>query len=236
MMRKILLDGREICYELEHRNVKNINIRIKPGGKVYVSADRRVPSEYIEKLFNDRKADILKAVKKYETVKPEAPETLRDGSTVWFLGRQLRIRTESAESNMVTREGDTLIVYSAGSSTDAIVNAWYDVQCRRLLPDMCHRMYQRFSDLVEREPVYSFKRMKSRWGSCSPAKYRMSLNTELVKYSEKLIEFVLCHEYSHFIHPDHSPAFYEFMSSMMPDHRERKAELKKTAEMVGSFA
>lgn len=234
MMRKIILDGREVHYELEHRSVKNINIRIRPGGIISVSADKRVPLECIEKLFSDKRSEILKALDKYSAMKPETAGTLTDGSTAWFLGRPLTVRTETAASNMVTRDGDTLIVYSAGSSTDAIVSAWYDVQCRRILSGIGHRMYERFRNYVEREPDYSYKSMKSRWGSCNPVKYRMSLNRELVKYDESLIEFVLCHEYSHFIHPNHSSSFYDFMSEMMPDHRERKEKLKKAAELVNS--
>lgn len=229
MMRKILLGGRELQYELERKKVKNINVRIKPGGLVYVSADRRVSVETIEEFFRTKSDEILKAVKKFETYRPVENERLETGSRVFLLGQPLTLRVESASSNMVTREGDTLIVYSAGSSTDAIVDAWYDIQCRRILPGIGHRIYQRFSGIVSREAEYSWKKMKSRWGSCSPSKYRMSINRDLVKYDESLIEFVFCHEYSHFIHPDHSPAFYSFMSEMMPDHRERKRELENRA-------
>ncbi len=234
MMRKITLEGKEIGYELERKNVRNINVRIKPGGEVYVSAGNSVPETYIDDFMRQKSEEILKAVDKYSKMKPRtAAERLGSGSTVYLLGEPLTIRVEAAASNMVTREGSTLIVYSAGSSTDDIIDAWYDVQCRKILPGIGHMMYERFSSYVDREPEYRYRKMKSRWGSCNPVKLRMSINRDLVMYERSLIEFVYCHEYSHFIHPDHSPSFYRFMSSMMPDHEMRKFRLKKMAAEIG---
>jgi len=233
MMRKITLNGQELRYELERKNVKNLNIRIKAGGSIYVSAPDFVPEKDVERFFTEKASEILRSVKKYSAVKPyTCSERLENGSRVYLLGQPLTLRTERAESNMVTRAGDTLIVYSAGGSTEAIVSAWYDIQCRRILPEIGHRVYGLFSEYVPDEPVYSYKSMKSRWGSCSPSKLRMSINRELVKYDERLIEFVYCHEYSHFIHPNHSQDFYRFMDRMMPDHRERKRELENMAAAV----
>lgn len=232
MMRKIILEGKELVYELVHKNVKNINVRIKPGGFITVSASSRVPVSYIEDFFRLKSSEILRAVAKYESVKPVSAAVITEGSTVYLMGDPLTVRVEEAESNMVVRDGSSLIVYTAGSSTDAIIDAWYDNQSRRILKEIGHMVYERFRDYVPEEPEYSYKKMKTLWGSCNPVKCRMSINRELVKYDERLIEFVFCHEYTHFIHPDHSPAFYSFMSGIMPDHRQRKAELKKAAEII----
>ena len=124
MRRKIVLEGEELAYELEYKNVRNINIRIKPGGLVFVSAGSRVPVEYIEDFFRKKSAEILRAVKKYSSIKPAAADDrLKDGSNVYFLGKPYRLRVESAASNMVTLCDDEIIVYSAGCSTDAVIDA-----------------------------------------------------------------------------------------------------------------
>lgn len=233
MRRKIVLEGEELAYELEYKNVRNINIRIKPGGLVFVSAGSRVPVEYIEDFFRKKSAEILRAVKKYSSIKPAAADDrLKDGSNVYYLGKPYRLRVESAASNMVTLCDDEIIVYSAGCSTDAVIDAWYDTQCRKVLRDIGHIVYEKFRDHVSREPEYSYKKMKTLWGSCNPVKFRMSINRDLIKYDRKLIEFVFCHEYTHFIHPDHSAGFYEFLSGILPEHKERKNELKAAARII----
>ena len=60
MQRSIELCGRTVSYELERKRVKNINLRIKPGGQVYVSASSRVPLYTIEG-FMQRKAETIVA-------------------------------------------------------------------------------------------------------------------------------------------------------------------------------
>ena len=42
MKRIIELDGRTIEYDLERKNVKNLNLRIKANQSVYVSANQKV--------------------------------------------------------------------------------------------------------------------------------------------------------------------------------------------------
>ena len=42
MKRIIELDGRSIEYDLERKNVKNLNLRIKADQSVYVSANRKI--------------------------------------------------------------------------------------------------------------------------------------------------------------------------------------------------
>ena len=43
------------------------------------------------------------------------------------------------------------------------------------------------------------------------------------------IEYVVMHELCHFIHPNHSKQFYGFLAMLMPDWKERKQLLNKTA-------
>ena len=40
MIKTINLNGREISYDLEYKNVKNINLRIKADQSIYMSANR----------------------------------------------------------------------------------------------------------------------------------------------------------------------------------------------------
>ena len=48
MNKSITLNGREITYELERKNVKNINLRIRFDCSVYVSANTHVTDVVIE--------------------------------------------------------------------------------------------------------------------------------------------------------------------------------------------
>ena len=46
--RSVLVEGRKICYQLERKNVKNLNLRVRKDGSVFVSANEMVPCEEID--------------------------------------------------------------------------------------------------------------------------------------------------------------------------------------------
>ena len=67
--------------------------------------------------------------------------------------------------------------------------------------------------------------MKSRWGSCNFKKGTLNFNLYLIDQPLECIEYVVMHEFAHFVQPDHSPAYYALMSALMPDWKARKAKL-----------
>ena len=67
---------------------------------------------------------------------------------------------------------------------------------------------------------------RTRFGSCS-SKNSISFSWRLMQYPEEAIDYVVVHELAHIRHHDHSPAFYRFIASVMPDHEARRALLRQ---------
>ena len=65
-----------------------------------------------------------------------------------------------------------------------------------------------------------------RFGSCS-AKNSLCFSYRLMMYPPDAIDYVVVHELAHIRHHDHSPAFYAFVRSILPDYRSREAILKE---------
>src|SRR5699024_10108493 len=78
-------------------------------------------------------------------------------------------------------------------------------------------------------PVLRLRNMETRWGSCLPRKGIITLNKRLLEAPRYCIEYVVMHEFCHFIHPDHSKHFYAFLTMLMPDWKERKRILDQSA-------
>ena len=77
-------------------------------------------------------------------------------------------------------------------------------------------------------PEIQMREMVSRWGSCSPKKGFVTFNTALVTMPISCIEYVVTHEFTHFLYPNHSKKFYEQLATFMPDWEERKRRLENT--------
>lgn len=75
-------------------------------------------------------------------------------------------------------------------------------------------------------PILKVRQMKTRWGVCAPGKRQITLNLRLAEKPRAAVEYVVVHEYAHFIHPNHSPAFWAVVERILPDYKARRALLK----------
>ena len=71
MQKQITYKNKTIRYNLEYKNVKNINLRIKQDGSVHVSANRLVPVEHIEEFICSKWDFIIKYIDKISLKREE---------------------------------------------------------------------------------------------------------------------------------------------------------------------
>ena len=103
--------------------------------------------------------------------------------------------------------------------------------------DLCQRSNQEFLHLVRdlsgryaemlavRPAGIGFRKMRSKWGSCSPTG-KISLNTWLQVLPDELIAFVVYHELAHLKVRNHGPEFKVLIRAEFPDFRAQDKKLK----------
>ena len=89
------------------------------------------------------------------------------------------------------------------------------------------KIYPAFEPYQVPFPFIKIRKMKSLWGSCSMYKGTITLNRALIHAPFECIEYVAAHELTHFLYPNHSSHFYNRLSSIMPDYKERKKLLNQ---------
>jgi len=88
------------------------------------------------------------------------------------------------------------------------------------------KLYQKiFKKHGLNQPNILVRKMKTLWGSCTPTKDKITLNEYLLKADIRCIQYVILHELTHLIYPNHSKEFYDFLTIHMPDWKERKKQL-----------
>lgn len=76
------------------------------------------------------------------------------------------------------------------------------------------------------KPRVTVRSMRTRFGSCSVGRQRITLSAMLLQAPKICAEYVVLHELAHFLYPNHSRSFYEFIEKHMPDWKERERILK----------
>ncbi len=66
MLKQIRAGEAMVEYSLQYKKVKNINLRIKPDGTVYVSANKGVPQKVIDEFVMSKADFIQKALDRYK--------------------------------------------------------------------------------------------------------------------------------------------------------------------------
>ena len=75
-------------------------------------------------------------------------------------------------------------------------------------------------------PKIAVRDMTTRWGSCSLRTGTLAFARRLCVMPLAAQEYVIVHEFCHFAHPDHSPAFWAAVARVMPDYKQREKLLK----------
>ena len=73
----------------------------------------------------------------------------------------------------------------------------------------------------------TLRRMKTRWGSCTPATGRIRINLELAFLPEQYLEYVLVHELTHLWERGHGAGFQRRMTQYLPRWKRLRSELNQ---------
>ncbi len=230
--------GQTIPFTLIRKRVKNINLKVRQDQTVVVSASKTVPYQSIEKFVIQKAPWILKHLEHFAAMgKVDQARDYVSGETLYYLGHPYRLQVLPAEKKArVLFEHDQiyLIVKDINDliAKEKLINSWYREQAEIIFGQSLARIHPLVAGYGIAEPSLTIRNMKTRWGSCSWKKGKITLNTELLKTAEKCIDYVVLHELAHFIHHKHDASFYNFLSDVMPDWKERRAILKNLAKEI----
>ena len=233
--RTVLYENNVIHYLLEQKQVKNLNLRIHKDCKVYVSANSDVPAEKVDDFVVSKGAYICSSQRKFREMAQYAPQPKQyvSGETFYLLGRGVRLKVEKNLRDTIFSDG--VYLYLSVKDTEdftkkqRMVTHYLDEQCRTIFAEIISEIYPVFQKYGVSMPTLRIRDMETRWGSCLAKKGVITLNKRLLEAPRNCIEYVVMHEFCHFIHPNHSKHFYSFLAMLMPDWKERKRALDRSA-------
>lgn len=99
--------------------------------------------------------------------------------------------------------------------------------CLHQFNDIADKIFPLFAQILNGEkPIIKVRNMKTRWGVCHIQKRTIVLNMRLMEKPVEAQEYVIMHEFVHFLHADHQKGFYNALTTLMPDYKLRRKLLK----------
>lgn len=226
-LRKLTVGGRDIIWVLSRKKVRNVNMRIKPDGIVYISASTRVTIKFIEDFIREKSDFIFSALDKFSALSPAPPlpmygETYKSGDTFRYFGTDYTLSIIVSPIEEVKLSGKLMLAaVRAEERAGRVLKKFYSDETAKIFADLNRRTYEMFRAKGYNVPLaeLQIRSMTSRWGSCHISKGKIVMNSRLALYPEVCAAYVFVHEYAHFIVPNHSKAFYAVVADLMPDYK-----------------
>jgi predicted metal-dependent hydrolase len=229
----------DVVIDVVKKDIKNVHLSVyPPTGRVRISAPLHMSTDTI-RVFAISKLDwIRQQQKKLQAQEREGPRVYIDRESHYLWGKRylLQLVPTDAAPSIEQKHSKLVLHIRPEASTvrkQAVFDEWYREQLKSEVPHL----------LSTWEPVLGVKvtrffvqRMKTKWGSCSPATRSLRLNSELAKKPFECLEYIVVHELMHLIEPTHNAHFVALMDFHMPKwrhHRDVLNSLPVRAEKWG---
>lgn len=197
-------------YEVEiiRKNNKNTYLRVKDN-KIIITTSYFTPTREIEKLIKNNTNFINKGLEKTNKIKDDTDLKLFGSDMTVIYGFPT---TEIEDNKIYCRDEKALNKFLT-----KYVNDKYS--------ERLEFYYNLFEENIP-VPNLKIRKMKTRWGVCNLKNKNVTLNSELSKYNIECLNYVIVHELSHFIHPNHSKSFWNLVSKYYPNYKEIRKSLR----------
>ena len=220
----------DLRIEIIRKRIKNVHLTVRPpDGAVRITSPLRMEQEELRR-FAASKLDWI--LRKRDEMRAQGRESRRDyvdreSHYVWGRPCLLEIEEGKAAPRVEWEEGRLRLRLRPGSDRakrEAVVDRWCRDQVREALGPLVAKWSVILGVRVESVDV---RKMKSKWGSCSPRKRLIRFNSELGKKPPECLEYVVVHELAHLIEASHDARFKALLDRYLPGWRQVRALLNR---------
>lgn len=225
----IYIDGIGDVVLRKNRLNRRTRITIKPPGIVKVTLPSRESYANAEKFVKSQKCWILENLERVKS-RQKPKEIIVNYNTrhhVLCLAAHKSTKIRCSVNN-----GEIMVYYpeTADICDDYIQNAVRKSIDKALKLEAEAYLPKRTEQLALKTGIkYSeltLVKSKRYWGMCM-SDNSIKLNIHLMRLPEELIDYVILHELAHIREKNHSPRFYEYLSTLVPDPKTLRQKIKK---------
>lgn len=218
-------------YRVKRQRRKTIALHVLADASVELRAPNWVAQRELQQFVDERTSWVLKR-RATVLARLDGQPKFVDGDRHLFLGQRYPLDIHQRGRASTVFDGQYLSMAlrdpEDGAQAERALDSFYRREAKKLFAQrlqVClQHCLQRFQPARSVSEL-KLRRMRSRWGSCS-SRGVITLNLELIKMPQALIDYVIYHELVHLWVFDHSPEFHRKMSQLQPDWKLLKKQLE----------
>lgn len=217
----------KISVKVERKRMRTCRLKVYPDRSVAISVPLTAPTVWIKDFLIQKSGWIETKIEKFSKTSGYAATTeIRNGRSIKLLGEDLIFSVSQGNRSIVYKEGKRVCItcqdVNDQSKLFSLFEKWWRNEAIQILQSKVDDLYPIVRKYNVEKPNIALRKMKTLWGSCSVDRKVVTFNQYLIKAKPACIEYVVLHELVHFLYPNHSKQFYDFMSVQMPDWKDRK--------------
>ena len=209
---KYILDDIEYEVIVEKKNNKNLYIRVKEDGKIYVTCNYLTSKNMILKVLNENTNALRKMLNRIEKKNQKSNKFFYLGNSYDIIINEDIKRVFIQDDKIYTKDLNML-------------NKWYKEEIIRIFDERYVYVFNHFNENIK-SPILKIRNMKTRWGVYNRKNHTITLNSKLIEYDISKIDYVIIHELSHIIHFNHSKKFWDLVGKYCKDYKKIRKEMK----------
>lgn len=210
-----------------NRRSKNLRISVRPNGSILVSYPFYVTNKEVIDFVSKNKKWIVKQKQKINNSQTKIKEDTEIQTKMFLvkflLGKERKIikNTKTITIVVTNFHSDENISY-----IERCIVEIYRLEAKCILPQRLEKLARQHGFSYNN---VSIRNNRSKWGSCS-SQNNISLNLQMMKMPEHLIDYIILHELVHTKIKNHGHEFWELLNE------KTNQQAKKLAQEVRSFS
>ncbi|MCT7964999.1 M48 family metallopeptidase [Laspinema sp. D1] len=210
---------------------KKLTITVERDRSIIVKAPTGTGLDKIQAIIESRKQwlyEKTRHIQKYRPPLHPPGKELVNGESLLYLGQNYRLEVVDTVDHISLVNNCFLVPKNQSKRRGEIFREWYINQAKLVILPRARHYAECLGVSYNQAKITD---SKYRWGSCTP-KNNVTFNWRLVKAPMFVINYVVIHELTHFLEPNHTPRFWGIIRSQTPHMEKARNWLKVNGSLL----
>lgn len=215
------------CITLQRKKIKTLRLKIEPRtAELICSVPEHLSIEKVRK-FIETHLDWIETNQAKILQKQKSRMSQTGQNELCLFGQRFTLTKKQANRFSYKIIENEIVLQVRNFSADEFkrcCDLLYAKELNRFVESILPELERQMQETVA---SINYRTMKTKLGSCKPSERKITLNTQIARFSKDCVRMVLIHEMVHFKEFYHNERFKKFMTTYCPNWKELRQSIKQ---------